>query len=300
MELRNLRHFVTLAEERSFTRAAARELIVQSGLSSSIRTLEKDVGALLFVRGTRPVRLTAAGEALVAEARRTLDAAAAARQVVQDVQGVLSGRFRIGTIHSIGHTLPFDSWLAEFALAHQGVEIVVRQEAALRMVEMVSNGELDCALLPADRDLGLAVLPLVSEPIVLACAPDHPLAGQRTVRLAQLDGERFVETPVGWAIRALLDEKFRAAKLTRRIAVEVNDWATVLDLTGAGVGVALIPQGLDFTRHPRRPELRLIPVADLHLERRLDLVFPAGTAASPATRRFVELLERHCPAAPSG
>ncbi|MGW1290844.1 LysR family transcriptional regulator, partial [Streptomyces sp. NPDC002586] len=72
MELRHLRHFVALAEERNFTRAAARELIVQSGLSSSVRALEKTLGTVLFVRGTRPVRLTVEGEALLPAARHAL------------------------------------------------------------------------------------------------------------------------------------------------------------------------------------------------------------------------------------
>jgi DNA-binding transcriptional LysR family regulator len=291
MELRNLRHFVALAEERTFTRAAARELIVQSGLSTSIRALEKDVGGLLFIRGSRPVRLTAAGDALLPEARRTLAAADAARQAVQQVEGVLSGRFKIGTMDSVGHTLPFSAWLAEFALAHQGLEIVVTQQPALRMVEMVADGELDCALLPATRDAGLSVLPLISEPIVLACAPGHPLARWRTVRLADLDGERFVETPPRWAIRALLDETFDAAGLSRRIVCEVTDWTTLLDLVAAGVGVALIPEGLNFARLPHQPVPRLIPLAGVLLERRLDFVYPAEPAASPATRRFLALLE---------
>ncbi|GIF73376.1 LysR family transcriptional regulator [Asanoa siamensis] len=287
MELRNLRHFVALADERSFTRAAARELIVQSGLSTSVRALEKDVGARLFVRGTRPVRLTAAGEALLVEARRTLAAADAARQAVREVEGVLSGRLTVGTIESSGHTLPFTLWLAEFALAHPGVEIATIQRPALTMIEMVAGGEIDCALLPATPDAGLAVLPLVADPIVLACAPDHPLAGEPTVRLARLDGERFVDTPRGWVIRAQVDDAFRAAGLTRRIVCEVSDWLTVVDLVAAGVGVALIPEGLNL---PRRPHL--IPLADVHLERRLDVVYPAGAAASPATRRFVALLEQ--------
>jgi DNA-binding transcriptional LysR family regulator len=210
---------------------------------------------------------------------------------VQQVEGVLSGRFKIGTMDSVGHTLPFSAWLAEFALAHQGLEIVVTQQPALRMVEMVADGELDCALLPATRDDGLSVLPLISEPIVLACAPGHPLARRRTVRLADLDGERFVETPPRWAIRALLDETFDAAGLSRRIVCEVTDWTTLLDLVAAGVGVALIPEGLNFARLPHQPVPRLIPLAGVLLERRLDFVFPAGPAASPATRRFLALLE---------
>jgi DNA-binding transcriptional LysR family regulator len=80
MELRQLRHFLAVVEERSITRAAKREFIVQSGLSNSLQTLERELGTPLYVRGTRPVRLTAAGEALVGPARRTLTSAAQAEQ----------------------------------------------------------------------------------------------------------------------------------------------------------------------------------------------------------------------------
>ncbi|MFJ4851776.1 MULTISPECIES: LysR family transcriptional regulator [unclassified Streptomyces] len=295
MEFRNLRHFVALAEERSFTRAAARELIVQSGLSSSVRTLEKDVGALLFVRGTRPVRLTSEGEALVPAARKALEAVEAARQAVRDVRGVLSGRLRIGTLQTIGHTLPFTAWLAEFAHSHPGVDILVRQAPALQMLEMVANGELDCALVPAlpVYSEGLDVVPLVTEAVVLACATDHPLAGEEQVTLDGLTEERFVDVPHHWAIRAQVDEAFRGAGLTRRIVCEVEEWPLMLDLVAAGVGIAIIPAGLDFTRHGNSgAPLRLIPLAGTDLNRRVDLVIPKGHAATPAARRFLEQVGR--------
>lgn len=295
MELRHLRHFIALAEERNFTRAAARELIVQSGLSSSIRALEKDVGALLFIRGTRPVRLTSEGEALLPAARHTLDAAEAAQQAVQDVHGVLSGQLHIGALQTSGHTLPFTSWLAEFSGAHPGVDISVQQLPALRMLQMVADGELDCALVSVvpERTTGLEVVPLVSEPIVLACAPEHPLAAAESLTLDRLDGERFVETPPQWAIRVMIDAAFRDAGLSRRVICEVNEWTMVLDLVAAGVGVALVPQGLDFTVHPLpRASLRLIPLAGIRLERRVDLVLPKGHAASPAARRFLDHVRR--------
>jgi len=290
MELRHLRHFVALAEERSFTRAAARELIVQSGLSSSVRALEKEVGALLFIRGTRPVRLTAEGEALLPAARHTLDAAAAAHQAVQEVHGVLSGRLRIGALQTIGHTLPFATWLAEFSRAHPRVDIAVRQLPALQMLAMVTAGELDCALVTVvpDHTEGLDVVPLVAEPLVVACAPDHPLASAEVLTLDRLDGEQFVETHPEWAIRVLIDSAFRDAGLTRRIVCEVNEWTMVLDLVAAGVGIALVPQGLDFSLHPRPTgSLRLVPLTGVRLERRVDLVLPKGHAASPAARRFL-------------
>ena len=289
MELRHLRHFVALAEERSFTRAAARELIVQSGLSTSIRALEKDVGALLFVRGTRPIRLTAEGTALLPAARHALDAADAAQQAVQDAHGVLAGQLRIGALQTSGHTLPFSSWLAEFALAHPRVDISVQQLPALQMMDLVADGRLDCALvsLVSERAPGLEVVPLLTEPVGVIVAQDHPLAEAESVTLEQLADERFVEPPAQWAIRVVVDDAFRAAGLRRRTAVEVNEWTMVLELVAAGVGVTLAPTG--FVLAPRiAAGVRFVPLTGVELVRRIDLVLPQGHAASPAARRFAQ------------
>ncbi|MFF1640801.1 LysR substrate-binding domain-containing protein [Streptomyces sp. NPDC058246] len=299
MELRHLRHFVALAEERSFTRAAARELIVQSGLSSSVRALEKDVGALLFVRGTRPVRLTSEGEALVSAARRALDAVDASYQAVRDVRGLLTGHLRIGGLQTSGHSLPFASWIAGFSRAHPGVNMTVRQLPALRMLAMVGEGELDCALVSAEcgRVPGLDVVPLLSEPIALACAQGQPLATAESVTLQQLAGERFVETHPEWAIRSLVDAAFHEAGLTRHIVCEVDEWTTVLGLVAEGVGVTFVSQPLNFALLPGNvASLRLIPLRGVRLERRIDLVLPKGHAASPAARRFVEYVRQALPA----
>ncbi|MFI5710183.1 LysR family transcriptional regulator [Kribbella sp. NPDC051620] len=289
MELRHLRHFVALAEERSFTRAAEREQIVQSGLSTSIRALEKDVGALLFVRGTRPVRLTAEGTALIPAARHALDAAGAARQAVQDAAGVLSGTLRIGTLQTTGHTLPFTAWVAEFALAHPGVDISVQQLPAMQMVDLVADGRLDCALvsLLTDRVPGLQVIPLIAEPIGLVVSPTHPLAGAESVTLEQLAGERFIDTPAQWTIRAIIDTAFRTARIERRIVCEVGEWQMLLDLVAAGVGVSLASTGFDLAAG-MGPAVRVVPLAGAGLIRRVDLVLPQGHAATPAARRFAQ------------
>lgn len=106
MEIRHLRHFLALAEEGTFTRAADREKIVQSGLSSSIRALEKDLGVDLYVKGTRPLRLTAAGIALVPIARSAVRAITAAYEAVSDVNDHLAGRLRVGTFTHIEHLVP--------------------------------------------------------------------------------------------------------------------------------------------------------------------------------------------------
>jgi DNA-binding transcriptional LysR family regulator len=167
------------------------------------------------------------------------------------------------------------------------VDISVQQLAALQMLELVSDGRLDCALvsLVSEQVPGLEVVPLLTEPLVLACAPAHRLAGRPGVGLDELDGERFVEPPTQWAIRALVDQAFQEAGLTRRIACEVNEWTMVLDLVGAGAGIALVPDGVAF---PSGAGLALIPLTGVELMRRVDLVLPRGHAATPAARRFLE------------
>jgi DNA-binding transcriptional LysR family regulator len=187
--------------------------------------------------------------------------------------------------------LPFSSWLAAFALAHPGVDISVQQLPALQMVDLVADGRLDCALVSptTDRIPGLDVTPLDSEPIVLTVPLTHPLAERESVVLADLDGERFVEPPAQWSIRVTVDQAFRDAGLTRRIACEVNEWTMVLDLVAAGVGITLTPTGFDLPPHVATTTCQ-IPVTDLTVRRRLDLVLPHGHAATPAARRFREVV----------
>ena len=199
MELRQLRHFLALVEERSITRAAKRELIVQSGLSNSIQALERELGTPLYVRGTRPVRLTAAGEALVGAARRTVTSAAQAEQAVHHTRDVLIGTLRIGISLSAQHLVPFASYLGEFARDHPGIDLRLQYAPALTMISMLETGELDCVIGPAVSQVpGVRMTRLAREPLRLVCRSDHRLAEQAEVSLRQLADERFVEVPPGW------------------------------------------------------------------------------------------------------
>jgi DNA-binding transcriptional LysR family regulator len=289
MEIRHLKHFLALASERNFTKAAAREAIVQSGLSSSVGALERDLGVLLYVRNTRPVRLTAEGEALVPFARHTLDAADAAGQAVREAHGALSGRLRIGTVLTSGASCPLSEWLGEFAVDYPGIDIHVQQLPAAQMMRMISVGELDCVVGPSSTGEagGLEVSAVSAERLLLSCRTDHPLAGS-TVDIRELAGERFVETQPGWATRADADTAFAAAGVSRRIACEVGEWTMLLDLVRVGMGIAFLPEHLTIDQ----PDISTIEVTGVGLYRRIDLIVPTGHAATPAARRFANHVQR--------
>ena len=294
MELRQLRHFLALVEERSITGAAKRELIVQSGLSNSIQALERELGTPLYVRGTRPVRLTAAGEALVGAARRTVTSAVQAEQAVHHTRDVQIGTLRIGISLSAQHLVPFASYLGDFARDHPGIDLRLQYAPGLTMISMLEAGELDCVIGPAVSQVpGVRMTPLAREPMRLVCRSDHRLAGREEVSLRQLAEERFLEVPPGWTGRLLSDAAFASQGIPRRVVCEVGDWELFLELVRAGVGIGFAPVGLQYPVLTAPDSvLRFIAVSDVRLERHIHLMLPSVGETSPAARRFAEQLLR--------
>jgi DNA-binding transcriptional LysR family regulator len=243
MEFRQLEYFVAVAEECHFTRAAKRLHVAQSGLSASIRSLERELGAPLFLRSTRQVELTPAGRALLVEARRALSATDAAKDAVAAVQGLLRGSLAIGTLQCL-HVVHLPAVLARFIAAHPGLEIRLRHGGSGELIEQVRAGRLDLAFVsrPARCPDDIVVGPLASEPLVLACAPEHPFAAQAQVEVAELRAERFVDFHPDWGTRDLVDDVLAAAGVERRVSLEVTDVHSLLDLVTFGLGVALVPQ----------------------------------------------------------
>ena len=245
MELRHLQFFVAVAEELSFTRASRRLHVVQSGVSSAIQGLERELGAPLFDRDRHRVALTDAGLALLPEARATLAAAQAAQDAVAQARAGLRGTLTVGTLVSIG-TVDVAGLLGRFHATHPGVSVHLRHAptGSAGLAAQVIAGELDLALvaLPGQAPAGLRLQPLTEEPLVVIAAPGHPLAGQRGVTLAQLAEEDFVDFPPGWGNRTVADRAFAAAGLDRRVPFEVTEFPSAAGLVRHGLGIAFMPR----------------------------------------------------------
>jgi DNA-binding transcriptional LysR family regulator len=242
MELRQLEHFVAVAEEGHFNRAASRCHIVPSGLSASIRGLEKELGALLFSRTTREVRLTAAGTALLVEARRTLAAADAAREAVTAVGRDVAGTLSVALAQPNRAVDPPDL-LARFHAAYPAVAISMFRGTAREIFDRVATREVDVGLsyLLARPPPNAFVEPLASGAMVLACSYQHRLAGRSSVSLDEVAEEPFITMPPGSATRTVVDEAFDLAGLHRISQVEVTGLDSFLELIRVGLGVAILP-----------------------------------------------------------
>jgi DNA-binding transcriptional LysR family regulator len=286
MELRQLEHFVAVAERRHFGQAAVHCHISQSALSASIRSLERELGTSLLFRTTRRVELTETGLALLDGARGALAAAASARDSVQGVLGLLRGSLRVGGIPTPGL---FDQarLLAKFRDRHPGVDINYVRDTSMALVPHVQSSRIDVAFVSLPRRLpkGVRSVPLVTEPLMFVCRSDHPLADRKRIALEALIGEQFIDTPKGSVAYQTLNRVFTSARAERRVPFQVNDVFTTLDFVSAGLGVALERRSIATLR----PELRAIPLADKTMTWTLAAVVSRDHATLVA-RAFMELI----------
>jgi DNA-binding transcriptional LysR family regulator len=242
VELRQLETFVAVAEEGSFTRAARRLHVVQSAVSAAVRRLERELDSQLFERTTHRVGLTDAGAALLPEARRTLAAAAAAREAVDEVRGGLRGTVVLGAMQAQAmRALTLAQLIAAFRVQHPDVEVLLRQAGSFEMAAAVRDGRLDLAFVGIGRaPAGVTLIQLAREPMQLVCSTAHPLARRQSVELDALVGEPFAELPQGWGTRVATDAAFAAAGLARNVAYEINDTASIFDFVRHGLAVAIM------------------------------------------------------------
>ncbi len=293
MELRQLVTFVAVAEEGSFTRAADRLHVVQSAVSAGVRNLEKELGVMLFDRSTHRVKLTDAGRALLPEARATLAAAQAARDAVSEARGGLRGTVVLGTMQAQGmRAVDLAGILATFRAEHPGVEVEIRHVGgSSEMADEVRDGRLDLAFiaLPGDGPSGLELIPLAREPIMLAVAAGHPVADKADIGLAALRDETLVDLPTGWGIRMAVDRSFVAAGVTRTVAYEVNDTATMVDFIRNGLAAGLLPRSLVEPSEG----IAFVPIRDHPPQFQTAIAIPANRLLTAATRAMLETIKRH-------
>ena len=289
MELRHLDYFVAVAEEGSFTRAAARLHVVQSGVSATIKALEHELGAPLLERTSKRVTLTDAGQALLPRARATLDAARDARDVVNEVRGGLRGTLRIGTMTAVG-PIDLPALLGRYHRRYPDVSLSLIAVAAgsRGLVEALAEGRFDLAFVspPGPRPAGIDLLPLGSAPMDLIVPARHRLAGLSSVPITELAGETFVDYPAGYGTRAVADRAFARAGLDRHVALEITNTTQAADFVRHGLGIALLPR----FAIPRRKDLRRLPVTGADLTWPLALATPAARRPGAAARALISMV----------
>lgn len=285
--LRQLTHFVTVADAGSFSVAAERAFVAQPALSMSIRKLETAIGVELFERRARGVELTPAGRALLEEARRTLASATRGRDNARLAASGELGLVRLGFVGSAIYRL-LPSRLPSFAAAYPGVKLELSEGVTVTLLQGMREGRLDVAVirLPADDITGFRITEVEHDDLIAVLPSHHPLARRRAIDLADLAHDPFIlfsRTQVprlrGTTIDACLQAGF-----TPRVAQEATQAFTMVGLVGSGLGVALVP---GVIRRFANEQVRFVPLRDPGTRHRLTLALavPEG-GSSAATERL--------------
>jgi DNA-binding transcriptional LysR family regulator len=284
MDERRLRYFLAVVEDGGVTRAASRLHVAQPSLSQALRALERELGAELFHRVGRGLRLTAAGEALIGPARQALRMMDAARAAVGEVAELAAGTLQIAALATLAVD-PLSALIGRFRREHPGVVVRVREpESAVALSTLVRAGECE---------LGLAHLPLppqdlrtveLGEQELLFVLPPASEPG-RALSPAALREVPLVVSRPGTSTRMLLEQALQAVAVTPRIAVETDAREAIVPLVLAGAGAALLPATL---AHEAARRGAVVRAARPRIVRRIGLVQRDGPLA-PAARAFSAL-----------
>jgi len=292
MELRQLRYFVEIADQGSFTKAAETLAIAQPALSAQIRKLEAEFNAQLFVRTTRGVVLTEVGLAVREQAQRTLDAADATLRSAQLAGEVASARLVVGFTR-IFPFIPIARTVRRVRRERPNIKIELREMWSSDQMDALISGSIDIGFVhytEEQEDRDLIVVPIAEEAVVAAIPDGHRLASRRQIALPELANEDFVVpawTAVGETVRDQLFEACRRAGFSPRIVQETTDVRILLGLVSAGLGVSLLTSSSRDVKVRGVHYVSIVP----KLEMRFVAMYRRG-ATGKFLEPFLERIER--------
>ncbi|MBV9799721.1 MAG: LysR family transcriptional regulator [Solirubrobacterales bacterium] len=294
MELRHLRYFIAVAEERHFGRAAARLHIAQAPLSQQIRRLEAELGEPLLYRTTRSVELAPAGEVLLERGREILVAVDSAIDDARRAARGEYGRLAIGFTGSVTYAV-LPSLAAALRQELPGVMLDLRGELLTpAQVAQLTAGTLDLGLLrPPVRERDLSTEVLQSEPLIAVLPQSHPLADSDAVPLEQLKDDPFVAYPSHFrsVLHDAVEDACAAHGFKPLAAHEVAETATLVSFVAAGLGVSLVPASV---RHMTVHGAIYRPLT--HDTTRVELAVAwRHDDERPVLRHALDVIRRHLP-----
>jgi LysR family transcriptional regulator, hydrogen peroxide-inducible genes activator len=242
MEFHQLRYVCAVAETGSFSRAAERCQIAQPSLSQQVLKLEEDLGAKLFDRLGRSIRITEAGRAFLPHARLILERLEVARSSVAAKNADIRGSVAVGVIPTIAPYL-MPRYTAAFAKRYPDAKLRIVEETTPVLIEGLRDLSIDLAILALPlRHKDLELYPIRTEPLFVALPKEHPRCAAESLGLKNLRGESFVMLRDGHCFRDLSIATCTHARVTPNVAFESDQFSSVLGMVAAGVGISIVPE----------------------------------------------------------
>src|ERR1700689_3672933 len=287
MEFHQLRYVCAIADTGNFSRAAERCQVAQPSLSQQVLKLEEDLGAKLFDRLGRSVRLTEVGRAFIPHARAILEQMDLARASVSDKNADFQGSVAVGVIPTVAPYL-MPTYTARFAKKYPDAKLRIVEETTSILVEGLRDLSIDVAILALPlRHKDLELFPVPTEPLFAALRRNHPRATAKSLALKDLRGESFVMLRDGHCFRDLSIDTCTRARITPNIVFESGQFSSLLGMVAAGVGISLVPEmAID-----RNIACRYVRLSDMQANRTIVTAVVRGRSFNRVQQAFISGLK---------
>ncbi len=293
LDLWQLEIFCTVAELKSFSRAAEALFLTQPTVTSHIAALEKRIGLKLFDRTTRKVTLTPAGELLYKHAKALLAEHDTALQELARFQGGLVGKLVFGASTIPAHYL-LPTVMAKFCQKFPQTQLIMRVSSSGQVIERVVNGELELGVVGAKpEEPDLKVIPLWSDEVVLIVHPEHEWANRSFISVSELTSQPFVFREEGSGTRKTFEQFIAQQGLSPRnlkIVAEVGSTEAVKQFVAAGGGVGFVSIRA-ISCETEKEQIKVVRLREGRIMRQFFAVIPADRTISPLCEIFVQFLK---------
>ncbi|ASS76305.1 LysR family transcriptional regulator [Tumebacillus algifaecis] len=288
----HLQVFATVAEKKSFSRAAEALRLTQPAISQQIHTLEEYYGTKLFERTSKRVELTTAGETLLPYAKQILDLAALSKGALDDLMGRVTGKLTIGATFTIGeYILP--QVLAEYTQRFPEVELNLLIANTEEIGELMLDYRIDVGVVEGRlQHRHLTLTPYLDDEVVLLAPPSHPLGSAENIQAGDLEGQAFILREEGSGTRAVAEEFLQKIGVVPRKVITIGSTQGIKEAVEAGMGLAILSKWC-VRREMKFGSLVRLKLESFHYSRHLSLLERAGRFQSRAASEFATLVQRY-------
>lgn len=291
MELYPLKVFLTVATERSFSRAGEKLLRTQPAISIAIQRLESDLKERLIDRTGRELLLTDAGRVVLEYAKRFQNLEGDLENALRELKDNYAGRLSIGANESM--SLYLIQHIEKYRRIFPKVKIQVRRSESSKIPSQLLDGELELGVISYDpNDAHLLSEVIYTDRLTLIVSPEHRFANRLEISITELDMETFIAHNVLSPYREAVLREFQKHKVPINMDVEMPTIETIRRLVQDNEGVAFLPR-MCVEQEMKQNLLREVKVRELNLERKIRLVYPARRALSHAAKAFLEVVKRN-------
>jgi DNA-binding transcriptional LysR family regulator len=291
MNLSQLKAFLAVAQDRSFSRAAEKLYLTQPAVSKQIQALEEGLGMRLFDRVGRSILLTQAGNILHDHAHIAFRTLEEARETINQLRGLQRGHLRISAASTIG-TYMLPQPLGELKAQFPGIEISLAITNKARVVQQVLNHEVELGFVgPPVEPAELEMEEYLLDELVLIMAPTHRLAREESVGVAELAEEVFILREQGSGTREIMEEELGRVRVNLKKAMELGSTEAIKQAVAANLGVSIVSK-FAISLETLQGRLAVARLPELNLRRQLFVIHHGGRTLSPAAEEFCSLLRR--------